>query len=208
MIPKWLIWARELQAIAQNGLTFCQNQFDEERYNSIRKIAAEIMSAHTSVDSEIIEHLFSQEKGYATPKIDVRGVVFRDNKILLVKEILDGGWTLPGGWADPNETPSQSVEREVFEESGFRVKANKLLALYDRDKQGHLPPYPFHVFKAFFYCEIVGGIETVSNETNGVDFYNLNEIQDLTLSTGRITLNQLKRFFAENETDDWQTEFD
>ena len=206
MIPKWLEWARELQAIAQNGLTFCHNPFDEERYNEVRRIAAEIMSSHSKVDSELILNLFAQEKGYATPKIDVRGVVFRDNKILLVKEIIDGGWTLPGGWADPNETPSESVEREVFEESGFKVKATKLLALYDRDKQGHHPPLPFHVYKAFFLCEIIGGSETLSKETDGVGFYIQDELPNL--SASRVTPNQLKNFFVQFNGGIWHTEFD
>jgi ADP-ribose pyrophosphatase YjhB (NUDIX family) len=206
MIPKWLEWARELQAIAQNGLTFCHNPFDEERYNEVRRIAAEIMSSYSKVDSELILNLFAQEKGYATPKIDVRGVVFRDNKILLVKEIIDGGWTLPGGWADPNETPSESVEREVFEESGFKVKATKLLALYDRDKQGHYPPLPFHVYKAFFLCEIIGGSETLSKETDGVGFYIQDELPNL--SASRVTPNQLKNFFVQFNGGIWHTEFD
>jgi ADP-ribose pyrophosphatase YjhB (NUDIX family) len=206
MIPKWLEWARELQAIAQNGLTFCHNPFDEERYKDVERIAAEIMSSYSEVDKEVILNFFKEEKGYATPKIDVRGVVFKDNKILLVKEIIDGGWTLPGGWADPNESPSQSVEREVFEESGFKVKALKLLALYDRDIQGHYPPLPFHVYKAFFLCEITGGKETLSKETDGVGFYNQNEIPNL--SESRVTLKQLVDFFDQNRTGIWQIKFD
>ncbi len=206
MIPKWLEWARELQAIAQNGLTFCQNQFDEERYKAIQKIAAEILSLHSDLAPEKIIGLFQQERGYETPKIDVRGVVFRENKILLVKEISDGCWTLPGGWADPNTTPSQNVEREVWEESGFKVKSVKLIALYDRDKQGHYPPFPYHVYKAFFLCELKGGKATLSKETNGVEFFAEDEIPNL--SEARVLPHQLKNFFQRNKNGNWITEFD
>lgn len=206
MIPKWLKWARELQAIAQNGLTYSQNQFDIERFNAIMRIASEITAEHSELGQEELLKVYLNELGYATPKVDVRGVVFRKNKILLVKEIFDGGWTLPGGWADPNESPSLAVERETFEESGFRTRAVKLLALYDRDKQGHTPTYPFHVYKAFFLCEITGGNETTSNETSEVKFFSEDEIP--VLSSGRTSMTQLRRFFKENREQNFTTEFD
>ncbi|RJP61754.1 MAG: NUDIX domain-containing protein [Ignavibacteriales bacterium] len=206
MITKWLEWARELQAIAQNGLTYCDNHFDIERYHAIQKISAEIFSVHTELPVEKITDILLREEGYQTPKIDVRGIVFRENKILLVKEVMDGCWTLPGGWADPNMTPTQNVEREVWEESGFEVKAIKLLAFYDRDKQGHYPPFPFHVYKAFFLCELTGGKATLSNETSGVEFFAEDEIPKL--SESRVLPHQLKNFFRKFKDNDLNTEFD
>lgn len=206
MIPEWLRWARELQAIAQNGLTFSHNEFDTERYNAITDIAARMLELHSGTDKEIILNIFNEQTGYATPKIDVRGVAFRDNKILLVKEKADGGWTLPGGWADPNETPSQSIEREVFEESGFKVRAVKLLALYDRDAQGHFPPYPFHIYKVFFLCEIYGGEGQLSNETDGVDFFEEDKIPPL--SEARVRMHQIRHFFSQYRSGNWETAFD
>jgi 8-oxo-dGTP pyrophosphatase MutT (NUDIX family) len=98
--------------------------------------------------------LFENQSGYATPKVDVRGVVFRDDKLLLVQERSDGLWTLPGGWADVNDSPSEAVEREIVEESGFRTKAERMLAVFDRAKHGNLPPFPFHVYKLFSENEI------------------------------------------------------
>ncbi len=206
MITKWLEWARELQAIAQNGLTYCDNHFDIERYHAIQKISAEIFSLHTELPVEKMTEILLREKGYQTPKIDVRGVVFRDNKILLVKEVMDGCWTLPGGWADPNMTPTQNVEREVWEESGFEVKATKLLAFYDRDKQGHYPPFPFHIYKAFFLCELTGGKATLSNETNGVEFFAEDQIPKL--SESRVLPHQINKFFRAYKENNWVTEFD
>src|SRR5512136_250247 len=136
--PHWLQWARQLQAIAQNGLTYAQNAYDVERYTAVRQIAAEMMAAGSDTDLSRVLDLFSGEVGYATPKVDVRGVVFRGDALLLVKELVDDGrWTLPGGWADPNESPGEAVVREVFEESGFQTRAVKLLAVYDRSKHPH-----------------------------------------------------------------------
>src|SRR5215471_2057099 len=142
MDPKWLQWARALQAIAQNGLTFAGNEYDAERYRAIREIAAEIMASYGTVEKSHVIDLFSKEVGYATPKVDVRGVVFRGNELLCVKEKEDNLWTLPGGWADINESPSEAVTREVFEESGYQTRAVKLLAVYDRSKHDHVPPFP------------------------------------------------------------------
>lgn len=206
MIPNWLVWARELQAIAQNGLTFSENHFDIDRYNRIKNIAAEIISNQLSIDKMTLLETFTLQEGYATPKVDVRGIVFRDNQILLVKEAIDGKWTLPGGWADPNETPSQSVEREIFEESGFKAKTVKVAAVYDRDKQGHFPPFPFHIYKIFFLCELIGGEAKTSIETDDVAFFKENEIPEL--SSARVTINQINKFFKKHKEKIWDTEFD
>jgi len=206
MEPKWLEWAKSLQAIAQNGLTYALNEFDIERYKQIRNISAEMMASNSECDLEFIKDLFKNVEGYATPKVDVRGIVFKDNKILLVKEKIDGGWTLPGGWADPNETPGESVEREVFEESGFIVKTKKILAVYDRAKQGHKPPFPFHVYKLFFLCDLQGGKKTISNETDDVDFFEEDKIPALSYS--RVLESQIKRFFEFYRNPDLPTDFD
>ncbi len=152
MEPNWIKWGKALQAIAQTGLHFSQSEYDAERYRQIQEIAAEIFALHTNTGKETILDLFSTDSGYATPKVDVRGVVFQDSQILLVREVLDRHrWTLPGGWADVNETPTEAVTREVFEESGYQTKVVKLLAVYDRTYQGHTPPMPHHVYKLFFF---------------------------------------------------------
>ncbi len=141
--PSWLEWSRKLQAIAQNGLCYSENPYDHERYEAIRGIAAQMMAAGSGEPIEVVTGLFASQTGYATPKVDVRGVVFRDEQILLVREAQDGLWTLPGGWADPNESPSESVTREIFEEAGFTTRAIKLIAVFDRAKHAHTPLDPF-----------------------------------------------------------------
>jgi ADP-ribose pyrophosphatase YjhB (NUDIX family) len=204
--PKWLEWAKGLQAEAQNGLTYTQSEFERERYEHILEIAAEMMASNSDTDFTYVKNLFEDVEGYMTPRVDVRGVVFENNKVLLVKERMDGGWTLPGGWADPNETPSQSVEREVLEESGFLVRAVKVLAVLDRAKQGHTPPFPYHVYKLFFLCDIEGGKKTTSHETDDVDFFGEDEIPEL--SAARTTASQLSRFFKHLRDPELPADFD
>jgi ADP-ribose pyrophosphatase YjhB (NUDIX family) len=206
MDPKWIKWAKSLQAIAQNGLTYAEDNFDKDRYNKIRNIAAEILSTHSNVDLEIIYDLLNKEIGYSTPKVDVRGAVFENNKILLVREKEDGKWSLPGGWADQNETPSESIEREIFEESGLIVEAKKIIAVYDRSKQGHVPPFPYNVYKILFQCDFIGGKIKHSIETDGVDFFSENEIPEL--SPSRTTLNQIKRIFEQFRDPQLPVDFD
>ena len=130
-------------------VTYTKNVFDIERYQYLQEIAAEIIANHTNVEQSYLQDLFNQETGYATPKVDVRGAVFQNNKILLVKERSDGCWTLPGGWADIGKSPSESVVKEILEESGYYTRATKLIAVYDRDRQGH-PPHPNYIYKLFF----------------------------------------------------------
>jgi ADP-ribose pyrophosphatase YjhB (NUDIX family) len=203
--PRWLEWARQLQAVAQAGLTYPQDAFDMERFQAVRRIAAEMVAAHTGTDLQSVHDLFAGEFGHPTPKVDVRGVIFRGDAILLVKERVDGGWTLPGGWADVNESPAEAVVREVYEESGFQTRAVKLLALYDRRKHGH-PPHPWHIYKIFFRCELIGGAPTTSVETDGAAFFHKGEIPPL--SVRRVTASQIARFFEHFQNPDWPTDFD
>jgi ADP-ribose pyrophosphatase YjhB (NUDIX family) len=203
--PRWLGWARSLQAIAQNGLTYATDPFDRERYRALREVAVDIMATHSGADVNTLDDLFANEEGYATPKVDVRGAVFDDDAILLVRERRDGLWTLPGGWADVNEAPSEAVTREVYEESGWRTRAVKLLAVYDRNKHGHTP-YLFHVYKLFFQCEIVGGGPAQSAETDAVSFFRDNEIPELSLL--RVTPAQIMRAFDHYRHPHWPTDFD
>jgi ADP-ribose pyrophosphatase YjhB (NUDIX family) len=204
--PQWIRWGRELQAIAQTGLHFAEIEYDRERYQQIAKLAAEIFEEFSGTSSEKILNLFEQQSGYATPKIDVRGVVFRDEKLLLVQEKSDGLWTLPGGWADVNDSPSEAVEREIVEESGFIAKAKKLIAVFDRAKHPHIPPFPFHIYKLFIECELVGGEAKMTMETNGTEFFGREEIPPLSIS--RVTPQQITFCFERHRSPDGSCAFD
>ncbi len=204
-LPKWLDWANRLQAIAQTGLTYASDPYDIDRYCAIREIPAEMMAAGSQVEITPIRDLFAGQVGYATPKVDLRAVVFRDDKILLVKEREDGGWTLPGGWADVGESAADGVVREVREESGYETRAVKLLAVYDRNRHDH-PPIPFHAYKLFFLCELTGGTPAHSVETDGVDWFAEDGLPALSLS--RVTPAQLHRFFEHHRNPHWPTDFD
>ncbi len=208
MTLEWLGWAQRLQAIAQNGLTYAADPFDIERYAAVRRIAAELLASRADVPAERVHDLFAGETGYATPKIDVRGAVFHETgeAILLVKERRDGKWTLPGGWADIGESPGEAVAREVLEESGYRVRATKLLAFYDRNKHGH-PPLPFHTYKVFFRCEVIGvGAWERGAEIADRAFFPEHDLPELSLS--RVTPAQIARLFQHRRHPNWPTDFD
>jgi len=205
-VPQWLAWARRLQAIAQSGLTYCQDQFDIERYHQIREIAAEMMTTGTPLPAGApIEQLFTGQAGYATPKVDVRLAAFRDGKILLVRELSDHCWTLPGGWADVGEAPAVAAARETREESGFEVRITKVAALYDRDLHGH-PPFAFHSYKIFFLGEVVAGSAQPSNETSDAQVFAENQLPPLSLS--RVTPAQIAHMFEHFRNPALPTSFD
>jgi len=166
----------------------------------------EIMAQEAKADITQLQNIFSQEVGYATPKVDVRGVVFRDEALLLVKERSDGGWTLPGGWADVGDSPSEAVVREIYEESGYQTQVVKLLAVYDRSKHDH-PPSVYHIYKLFFQCQLLGGSATTSIETEDVAFFREDKIPEQ-LSQGRVTPTQIKRMFEHSRHQEWQTDYD
>jgi len=200
----WVKWVRRLQSIAQNGRNYSKNEFDLQRYQQVEDVAAEITARYSDGELQTIKAMFEGETGPATPKIDVRAAVISENKILLVKERGDG-WTLPGGWVDPGESPSEAAVRETKEESGYDVNAVKLMAIYDRDRQGH-PPCPFHVYKLIFLCELVGGSARTSLETEAVSFFSEEELP--ALSESRILSPQVKRAFAFNRDPNLPADFD
>ncbi len=207
--PDWLIQAREVQAIAQVGLAFTRDPYDRERYEALRALAARMMAGASGVDAAALHAQFQAEQGYATPKIDVRGAVFdADGRLLLVRETVDAGrWTLPGGWADVNQTASECALREVREESGFEARAIKLALLCDRARQGHRPAGPFSIYKLFFLCALTGGAARASLETSEARFFAEHEIP-ADLSESRTRPAQIALMFAHHREPALPTAFD
>ncbi|MHC1739601.1 MAG: NUDIX hydrolase [Anaerolineaceae bacterium] len=207
MINQELIrWAQEIQALAQSGMAYTTNAFDQQRYQELRHIAAEIMAAADGAELKEVTSVFDAQSGYATPKLDVRGVVFKGNKLLFVRELLDGGnWTLPGGWVDVNEPLSKAVEREVREEAGMIVKAKKIAAVFDRNLHGH-PPYPFHAYKVFVLCDLIAEATPDPLETAEPTFFDLKHLP--TLSLARVTEEEIRRMHVHLKNPDLPTEFD
>jgi ADP-ribose pyrophosphatase YjhB (NUDIX family) len=198
---------RSLQALSRTGLHFCKDEYDRERYEAVERIASELLAAGAAADPAELRAEWSREGGYVTPKVEVRGAVFRpaDGKVLLVRETADGLWTLPGGWADVNDSPSGAVRKEIEQESGFRVRVVKLAALYDRNAHGHTPSL-HHSWKAFFLCEIEGGEARGSYETDGVEFFDPDELPPM--STGRCTPQQVMRMRQHFLRPEIATDFD
>jgi len=200
-----LVWARKVQAIAQTGLAFTHDPYDRERYTQLQDLVATLLSSELDIPLSRARAFWDQENGYATPKVDVRGAVFDGDKVLLVRERSDGKWTLPGGWVDVNDAPSDAVVREIFEESGYHANAIKLAALVDKNRHPH-PPSVHHIYKLFFLCELTGGTATISNETDAVEFFPLNALPEL--STGRTLASQITRMYEHQLNRDLPTDFD
>lgn len=199
MDTKWLKWARALQAIAQTGIHYANHPSDLGRYKQVQQIAAEIIADGASDNVERISGILDGMSGYATPQVAVRGGVFRDEKILLVKQRKNGRWALPGGYAEVNESPSENIVREIREETGFVTEVVKLVGVYDNQN----PPV-FHRYGLFFQCEIVGGVATPSEETEDVVFFRENEISRL--DTIGETARQVSQFYNHYRNPDLPTE--
>jgi ADP-ribose pyrophosphatase YjhB (NUDIX family) len=194
--PRWLHWARTIQSVAQAGLVYAENPFDRERYQRLHDLALEVFAAHTGEATTVIEGWFAAQPGYPTPKTDVRGACFRNGKILMVQERSDGGWCLPGGWADVGDVPSEAAAREVREEAGFECVARKLIGVFDANRGGE-PFSAFHAFKIIFLCEITDGVPNPDHEISAVDFFSRDALPPL--SPHRTTPTQLVECFAHLE---------
>ncbi|MEH7385780.1 NUDIX hydrolase [Bacillus sp. JJ1521] len=205
MSYKWLGWAKQIQAISQSGLAYSKDVYDIERFEELRKLSAEIVTEFSNKNLEEVSRIFISEEGYQTPKVDIRAVVFKGNKILMVKEKSDNGWTLPGGWADIGLSPSENAVKEVEEESGYIVKPKRLLGVLDRNKHGHTPNI-YDIYKIFIECELVGGEPMTSIETSDVGFFLKESIPPL--SVGRITEEQIRKLFEYKDKQQIEVMFD
>lgn len=192
MEKKWLEWAKELQTLSQCGLAYSKDKFDIERFERIRSISVEIMSSYTDIEIDKMTHLFAGDEGYHTPKVDIRAAIFKDNKILLVKEILDGKWSLPGGWADVGYTVFENIKKESKEEAGVEVKPRKVIAILDRNKVIQ-DNFPYTVYKIFVECEYLFGEYEENIETSESGFFTLDALPEL--SHSRNTIEQITMCF-------------
>ncbi|WP_244148770.1 NUDIX hydrolase [Desulfonatronum thiosulfatophilum] len=174
----WLEWSREIQALSQTGLAFAQTHYERVRYHRLLELASEMVASRTCLNPDEILRTFQVQPGYATVKVDVRGAVVREDRILLVRERADGRWAMPGGWADVGEYPSVMIAREIQEESGYEAKPFRVVGVYDANRAGR-PMEFFHAYKVIFLCELIGGAAASSDETSEVGFFPFDDLPPL-----------------------------
>ncbi|WP_031426085.1 NUDIX hydrolase [Flavimarina sp. Hel_I_48] len=181
---------KQVKSLAEAGLVYNDNNYDTERYEELRRISLEMMSVISQKEVEVLESFFLPVNDYPTPKVDVRALILNGKReILMVKEQVDGKWTIPGGWSEIGLTASESIIKEVKEETGFIVKPTRLLAVFDKKCHPH-PPEAYYLYKIIFYCEIEDGEVAPNFDIQEVGWYALNELPEL--STDRIVESQLK----------------
>lgn len=200
----WLQWAIELQSLAQAGLFYGKDVFDQERYTRIREISAEMLAYMSDIPLEKVTGMFCNEVGYQTPKIDTRAAVFQDGKILLVRE-RDGRWSLPGGWCDVNLSVGENTAKEVLEEAGLDVVPERIIAVQDRAKHNK-PAYAYGICKIFVQCRLVGGVFKENAETTEAGYFAEAELPEL--AEAKNTAEQIRMCFEAFRSDNWKTIFD
>ncbi|SDJ89696.1 NUDIX hydrolase [Sediminibacillus albus] len=194
MEPRWLSWAKEIQALSQAGITYTKDAYDKERYERLREISKEIMGEYTNMPIDKLTGLFTNETGYQTPKVDIRAVIVEQERILLVKEKSDGKWALPGGWGDVGFSPGEVAAKETLEEAGLKVTPVRMLAVYDTKNHNH-PSMPYHVYKLFIYCERKDGRLSGGLETSKAAFFKKDRLPEL--SPARNTYEQVAQLIAD-----------
>jgi len=205
MNTKWLQWASQLQSIAQAGLKYGADRYDRDRYEQIRTVAVEILHEYTDVDQKKIRELFASETGYQTPKVDIRASVFHGDKILMVREKIDGAWSLPGGWADVNTSVSESAVRECLEEAGAVVKPKRIIAIHLANKHNN-PQFLYTIYKIFVECELVENSYIENTETLDSGFFDSDNLPELSFE--RNTPEQIKMCFEAKKYNVFETIFD
>lgn len=194
---KWLDIAREIQQLSQTGAAFAVTDYEKKRYKRLIEITAEIINHHTELEKESVEKVLMDHPGYATPKIDVRAAVIKNDEILLVQESTDNCWAMPGGWADVGDIPSEVAIRETKEESGYDVKPVKVIGVFDANRIGGRLEL-FHAFKIIFLCELIGGEAKTSDETLDVKFFRFDQLPTLSLNRTNLKhIDEIKSHLAD-----------
>ena len=203
-MEKWLELIIEIQSLAQNGLAYTNNVYDKERFERLRDISAEMLSMKSDLSLEKVKDLFCNEKGYQTPKLDTRAVIFKDDKILLVKEN-NGTWSLPGGWVDVLESVASNTLKEEKEETGLDVVPKRIIAIQDRNKHNK-PIYAYGICKIFVLCEVIGGKFEKNIETIETNYFSLDELP--LLAEAKTNKEQIEMCFKAVNDESWQVQFD
>ena len=200
----WLDWAVELQSLAQAGLYYSKDPYDLERFQRIREISAEIVSHQSEVPLDKVTDLFCNESGYQTPKLDCRAAIFREDQILLVKEN-NGTWSLPGGWVDAGLSVKENMIKEVKEEAGLDVVAERIIAVKDRDKH-NTPSSVYKICKIFILCSVTGGAFRKNIETLESGYFKIEELPPL--ASEKTSEEQIRMCFDAYYSPDWSVLFD
>lgn len=201
----WMDLAMRVQNIAQAGLAYGKNEYDLERYEELRDIAAQMVAINTDIPVEIVKMHFCNEDGYQTPKVDTRAVIFQDGKILLVHE-KNGTWALPGGWCDVDQSIASNIEKETKEEAGLEVKADQVIAVQDWRKHNKCN-LPYGVVKIFVQCNVIGGNFQENIETTESKYFTKEELPE-NLAVEKVTKEQIRMCFEAYESDSWKTLLD
>ncbi len=182
---------KRLKNIADLGLLYAKDPFDRERYEELHHISLSMMARLTDTPLSKLTDFYLENSDYPTPKVDIRAFVMDENdNFLMVRESEDGGWSLPGGWADIGFSPREVAVKEVFEETGLRVEAQHLMAVFDKKCHPH-PPQATYVYKIVLSCKMTDYPQT---EQKGFDILDVGwfSIYNLPpLSTHRIVESQL-----------------
>ena len=185
---------KRLLSIAEAGLYYGKDVYDKERYQEIKELALHLMSTVVDQDAAALTLLTENNEGYPTPKVDVRALIQKDEKILLVEDSLTKEWSLPGGYAEIGLTPRENIKKEVLEETGLLVEVKELRAIFDTNLRPDIPQV-FQYYKLVFECEVLAGDFIKNSETSNSDYFALNELPKLSIK--RTTKEQLKQLVNE-----------
>jgi ADP-ribose pyrophosphatase YjhB (NUDIX family) len=158
-------WSEALAAIARTGLGFTQSLYEQERFEEVLHVAADIKAAaDDALEVRREQDHFVQEwldsvgegvPGYVTPKVAIGAIVGNDRgEILLVQRADSMIWLYPTGWADSGYSPSEVVVKEVLEETGIECEPVHLVAVLDGQRMGFTR---FAMYMLLFSCRALGG---------------------------------------------------
>lgn len=176
--------ADELRAVANLGLHYARRegrQYDQERYERVLRLSAELLALADVRDADKILRLYSGNLDHVTPKAVADAALFdAEGRIFLAQRFDDHLWCIPGGALNVGETAAEGAAREMLEECGLVVQPKRLIGVFDSRRIGKQPPSPVHAYHFLFACVHVSGSPTLSNETLAFGYFAQDALPPLT----------------------------
>ena len=180
-------YLQRMIAITDTGLTFTKDPFDRERYEDLRGLLSEMLNQASDLDAEEVAEVLKPTSAYATPLMDVRAWIVEDEKICLVRGQGENDWALPGGFGEVSYSPTENILKEIEEETGFKAKVERLLAVFDTNRfQLQSKQYT----KFVFGCKLLDGQFQENQEIADLQFFAIDQLP--ALSEKRITKEQIE----------------
>ena len=178
----------KIQSIAKIGLIYSKDPYAITNYQQINDLSLEFLE--NFLDVKFDRPNYFRRDIYPTPNISVRVVILNEDKtkVLMVREAKTQNYSLPGGWADLYDSPSDTAKNEAKQEAGANIDIIRLVGLVNHTPYKSAPALPEYV--AIFEARLEGELQEHEYETDDVNWFDVNHLPEI---SRKCSIEEIKR---------------